>query len=205
MLAGASSSNINREGEAMPEYFTLDEFRDLTSMQDSAKYPDATVERAAAYIVAVIERVVGTSFVPRTFTKTLSGTGSEVVLPSTYILEVTGVSVGGDAQAGPFLVDNGSLIGAWPRGTRNVTVTYSAGYSETPPADIKEAAMQGTRARVLDTASNSQVNDRTSQMTNEAGGTTTFVLPGVDRPTGYPDVDAVILGWRRRLFGLGFI
>lgn len=189
----------------MPEYFTLDEFRDLTKMDDATRYPDSVVERAAAYMVAVIERVVGTSFVPREFTRTLNGVGGDLSLPSPYVLSVTAVSVGGVAQSGPFEVENGHLVGPWPRGIRNVSVTYLSGYSTTPPADIKEAALQGARARVLDTASNSQVNDRTSQMTNEAGGTTTFVLPGKDRPTGYPDVDAVILGWRRRLFGLGFV
>lgn len=176
----------------MPEYFTLDEFRELTSMDDVAKYSDATIERVAAYVVAVIERVVGTSFVPRTFTRVMPEVNGTLVPTTPYILEI--LSTTGDSSG----------FSAFS-GTRDVTVTYAGGYSETPPADIKEAAMQATRARVLDTASNAQINDRTSQMTNEAGGTTTFVLPGLDRPTGYPDVDAVILGYRRRLFGLGFI
>lgn len=189
----------------MPEYFTLEEFRDLTGMRDDAKYPDARVERAAGYIVSVIERVVGTSFVPRTFTRTVDGSGSELTLPSPYVLSVSAVSVGDTEQAGPFVVSRNRLAGFWPRGFQNITVTYESGYSEEPPDDIREAALQGTRARILDTASNAQVNDRMSQMTNDVGGTTTFVLPGKDRPTGYPDVDAVILGWRRRLFGLGFI
>lgn len=170
----------------MPEYFTLGEFRELANMDDEGKYPDSVIERAAAYVVAVIERVVGTSFVPRSFTRSLPLSGGIPVLASPYVLEVS------DVVADPF-------------GSQNATVTYLAGYSETPPADIKEAAMQATRARVLETASNAKVSDRVSQMTNEAGGTTSFVLPGQDRPTGYPDVDAVIMGWRRRLFGLGFI
>lgn len=189
----------------MPEYFTLEEFRTLADMNNEDKYPDEVVERAAAYVVGVIERVVGTSFVPRTFTRTLSGTGSDVPLPSTFVLDVTTVSVSDEVQTGPFTVDNGALIGPWGRGTRNLSVTYEAGYSEEPPADIKEAAMQATRARLLETSSNAKVSDRTSQMTNADGGTTTYVLPGPDRPTGYPDVDAVIMGWRRRLFGFGFI
>jgi len=177
----------------MPEYFTLEEFRDLGGMDDEGKYSDATIERAAAYIVAVIERVVGTSFVPRTFTRTVPLVNGSPALSAPFVLEVTDQQDVTTGSSYPF------------GGTSNVSVTYRAGYSETPPADIKEAAMQGTRARVLDTASNARINDRTSQMTNEAGGTTTYVLAGMERPTGYPDVDAVILGWRRRLFGLGFI
>lgn len=188
----------------MPDYFTLAEFVALPEM-DNGRYDDATIDRAAAYIVGVIERVVGTSFVPRTFTKTVNGTGSDIALPSPFVLEVTDVSLSGEAQTGPFDTDNGTLVGPWPRGIRNVAITYEAGYSTEPPADIKEAAMQGTRARLLDTASNARTNDRTSSITNDAGGTTSYVLAGVDRPTGYPEVDAVILGWRRRLFGFGFV
>jgi hypothetical protein len=189
----------------MPDYFTLEEFRDLPSMDDDGKYPDEDVERAAGYITAIVERFVGTSFVPRTFTKKLSGTGSDVSLPSPFVLEVTGVDDGDVAQTGPFEVDNGSLIGPWSRGIRNLTVTYDAGYSDEPPADIKEAVMQAARARLLEKHGSARVQDRTQSVSNNDGGTTTFVLAGPDHPTGYPEVDAVLVGYRRRLFGLGYI
>jgi hypothetical protein len=187
----------------VPEYFTLDELKALPDLE-AARYDDETMERAAAYIEAVIERVVGTSFVPRTKTVTLNGTGADLVLPDAYVLSVVGVTVSEVAGADPTSFDNGVLTGTWASGTRNVVVEYTTGYSETPPADIKEAALEGTRARLLDTASNAKVNDRTTSTTNDVGGTTSYVLAGVDRPTGYPTVDAVILGWRDKLSGLGF-
>jgi hypothetical protein len=80
-----------------------------------------------------------------------------------------------------------------------VAVTYEAGYSATPPADVKEAALQATRWRLLATNSNSDMNARQTSSTNEMGGTVQYSVAGPDRPTGYPDVDAVIMGWKRRL------
>ena len=59
--------------------------------------------------------------------------------------------------------------------------------------------MRGTRAYLLETRDQAGVLDRRSQMTNELGGSTTFVIAGKDHPTGYPQVDAVIVGWRDRL------
>lgn len=190
----------------MPEYFTLEELKALPDL-DAARYDDEMMERAAAYIEGVIERAVGTSFVARTFTKTLRESDADTLLGSPYVLSVASVVIADAAAPSSFAVEGFSSVGlsrSWPNTGRHVTVTYTSGYSDTPPADIKEAALQGTRARLLDTAGNAKVNDRTASVTNDAGGTTSYVLAGVDRPTGYPEVDAVILGWRKRLFGLGF-
>lgn len=195
----------------MPDYFTLEEFRELPDMNDEGKYSDALIERAAGYIEAIIERVVGTSFVPRTVTEALDGRSTtEVVLSSPYIRSVTSVSRNGSTvdvnglstKAGVLRYLTGGTT--WTTGVGNISVTYQSGYSDEPPPDIKEAAMQATRARTLSTAEGATIDDRTTQMSNADGGTTTFVLPGVERPTGYPEVDAVILGWRDKLSGFGF-
>lgn len=186
----------------MPDYFTLEEFRRLPQMDDSNKYADEDVERAAAYITAIIERVVGTSFVAREFTKTFRGTAWDVTLPA-FLIEVTSTSSGGTALTGPLSFDDPTTVGTWAD-VQNTTVTYTAGYSTEPPADIKEAAMQATRARLLEKHGTARVQDRASSVAGDAGGTTTYIVAGADHPTGYPEVDAVILGWHRRLFSLGF-
>lgn len=195
----------------MADYFTLAEFRTLPQMSDAAKYPDAAVDRAAAYITAIIERECGTSFIPRAVTETLDGSGTgTLVLSSPYARSLTSVSVGGVAVAVGNLTATGGVLRyldgstSWSRGAQNVTVAYQAGYTTAPPADIKEAAMQGTRARLLETASTSLVDDRRTGMTTDTGGTINFVIAGENRPTGYPTVDAVILGWKRRLDMPGF-
>lgn len=191
----------------MPEYFTLAELRALPDM-GQARYTDERVESVAAYVVAVIERVVGVSFVARSTTRTLDGSGgSSLALPHAYVTSVTAVAFDGVAQTvGDFSVEPGGLLcstGTFPSGSRNVSVTYGAGYSTAPPADIKEAALQATRARLMETDSNAVMHDRRSS-TSSDGSTTTFVLPGSDRPFGYPSVDAVVIGWRDHLAGFGF-
>ena len=174
----------------MPEYFTTDEFRDLPEMSDDQQYTDARIDAVAASLVTIIEREVGTSFVSRTYTKTLPEVDGDVVFGTPYVLETVSVS---DSATDPFTC----VI-------PDATVTYRAGYSEEPPADIKEALMWAVRDRLLETDSNAGIDARrTSQITPE--GTINYVLPGADRPTGYPQLDAAINGWRKRLFGLGFI
>jgi hypothetical protein len=192
----------------MPDYFTLDEFRELPSMDDTNKYPDADVERAADYITAVVERAVGTSFVGREFTKTLREPDADTLLGAPFVLSVSSVAIADAAVSNTFAIEGFYTTGLarlWPDTGRNVTVTYTAGYSTEPPADIKEAVMQATRARLLEKHGSARVQDRHQTISNDAGGTTTFVLAGPDNPTGYPEVDAVILGWRRRLFGFGLV
>jgi len=82
-------------------------------------------------------------------------------------------------------------------------VTYQAGYSATVPDDIREAAMQATRARLMETATNTGVDDRRTSLSNDMG-TISFVIAGEGRPTGYPVVDEVIMGWKRKLDVFGF-
>lgn len=176
----------------MPDYFTLDEFRDLPQMGDSDKYTDARIDAVAASLTSIIEREVGTSFVSRTYTKVLSEINGDVVFTTPYVLETTSV---GDASAGA----------SWPfcGAARDVTVTYRAGYSDDPPADIKEALMWAVRDRLLATSSTAGIDARRTSLITEQG-TVNYVLAGADNPTGYPDLDAAILGWHKHLFGLGF-
>jgi hypothetical protein len=77
-------------------------------------------------------------------------------------------------------------------------VTYAAGYSATPPADIKDAALQATRARLLTMDSQAGIEDRRTSLSTDQG-TISYVIAGENRPTGYPEVDAVILGWKNAL------
>ena len=47
---------------------------------------------------------------------------------------------------------------------------------------------------------NSAIDDRRTSLSTEQG-TVSYVIAGEDRPTGYPDVDAVIMRWARKLKG----
>jgi hypothetical protein len=193
----------------MPDYFTLAELNELPNMQE-IRYSDARKEAAAAYIVGIIEREVDAYFVSRTVTdERHSGGEVEIFLEKNHVLSVTSATVGGDAVTDTLHVTASGILTrfptgssyptVWPQGCDNVLVTYEAGYSATPPDDIKEAALQATRWRLMATNSNSDLNARQTSMTNEMGGTVQFAVAGTDRPTGYPEVDAVIVGWRKQL------
>ncbi len=198
----------------MPDYFTLAELAALPNMGEP-KYADARKEAAAAYIVGIIEREVQTSFIARTVADERHDGGRDgIVLRNPYVLSVTSATENGAAVTDTLRVVNGVLRRfsssttfspiTWSSGTGNVGVTYQAGYSTTAPADIKEAALLATRWRLLASNSNSDMNARQTSMTNDMGGTIQYAVAGTDRPTGYPEVDAVIIGWRDRLTGFGF-
>lgn len=192
---------------AEPDYFTLDELRALPDMSDET---DARILAAAGWAVGVIEREVGTSFVARNVTAELHDGGSRsIILDSPYVLSVTsatsdGVAVTDVLRSAAGIVQRFSNANsfdpiAWSPGIGNVSVTYQAGYSATPPPDIKEAALQATRWHLLEGRETNVRSPRQTSLTNDMGGTTNFAVAGIDRPTGYPEVDAVIIGWRDRV------
>lgn len=197
----------------MPDYFTLAELNALPNMGEG-RYSDARKEAAAAYVVGIIERVVKTSFVARTITGEAHDGGRDgIVLRNPQVISVTSATESGVAVTDSLRMVNGVLRRfssatsftpiTWASGTGNVLVTYQSGYSATAPADIKEAALLATRFRLMASNSNSDLNARQTSMTNEFG-TTQFAVAGSERPTGYPEVDAVIIGWRDRLNVFGF-
>lgn len=189
----------------MPDYFTLAE---LKALPDMGAFPDERIEAAAAGVVAIIEREVGTSFVARTVINEAHDGGGVVMLNNPYVLSVTSATVNGaslaglQASAGVLRASTGSTT--FSSGYGNVLVTYQAGYSATPPADIKEAALKATRWKLLESRASNDVSARQTSMTTDMGGTVNYAVAGPDRPTGYPDVDAVIIGWRNKLDVLGF-
>jgi hypothetical protein len=191
----------------MPDYFTAEELRALPDMSGETT---ARIEAAAAWAVGIIEREVETSFIARTVTDEPHDGGSDgILLDTAHVLEVTSASESGAAVTDVLKVRRGVLRrysgaaggtpGRWAAGVDNILVTYQAGYSEEPPPDIKEAALQATRWHLLEGRANNVQSPRQTSITNEMGGTVNFAIAGSDRPTGYPDVDAVIVGWRKRL------
>jgi len=198
----------------VPDYFSLTELRAMPQMSDTVKYPTDRCEAAAAHIVGIIERECATSFVARTRTAVLDGTGTtQVVLPSGFVRDVVAVSVDGTAVTGETFTARGGILrryatgsttpGTWPAGVENIDVEWLDGYSDEPPADVKEAALRGTRAYLVSTMSSSLMDDRRTSLSTEQG-TISFVVPGAKNPTGYPEVDAVINAWAERLGVFGF-
>lgn len=182
----------------MPDYFTLAELRSLPDVSDAAKYPDETAEAIAAEVAAEIERVVEASFVPRerTFVQPTTRAGRAAAVPDRYILEVTSA---GDYAAPVGRILGGVIPGEYAAGT---SIDYLAGYTTEPPLDIKGAALQWTRRRLISRNNASRIDDRKTRVTSEAG-TFDLAIAGKDRPSGYPEVDVVLVAWRDRLAGFG--
>jgi hypothetical protein len=197
---------------ADPEYFTTAE---LQALPDCAAFLEASILAAAAYFTAIVEREVGEPFIPRSYTDTLDGNGcTELVLSHAYIRSLTSVTVDGSTVSTSLLsstagvlrysTSGGSLGTVWTAGIGNVVVTYSAGRYTTCPADIKNGVMWATRDRLLSQSDSAGIDIRKTSMTNELGGTTTYLLPGEKRPTGYPDLDALIASYMRNTATFGF-
>lgn len=192
-----------------PEYFTLAELRALPQMADTTVYTDARCEAAAAYVVGVIERECETSFVARTVTGEVHDGGRyELFLRKPWALSVTSATENGVTVTDTLRLKDQRVLRyssaasfapkAWVAGFDNITVTYQAGYSSTPPGDLKEAALRATRAYLLESNSNGILDDRRSSLNTETG-TINYTIAGTDSPFGYPVIDAVIVGWRNKV------
>lgn len=141
---------------------------------------------------------------------------SSLFLSSLYVRSVSAVSVDGVPLSADDLaalrIRKGGIL-RWPvttscgwAGSEDVTVTYLAGYSETPPGDIKAAAMQAVRYRLLTFYNGkSGPSDRMMSMSTEQGTTQYSTASPEGRPTGLPEVDAVIVGWARELNAVGVL
>ncbi len=196
-----------------PDYFTLAEFRALPGCTGST-FTDAQINAAASYFVQIVERETKCSFIPRSRVDNLRGDGSATLeLSSADVRSLTSVTVAGvtvnvaglDATSGLLRYATASAFGTtgWTCGAA-VVVNYTAGRYATCPADVKDAVMWATRDRLLGQSDAAGIDIRKTSQSNDLGGVTTYILPGEKRPTGYPDLDAVIASYSRSAPAIGF-
>lgn len=198
---------------ADPDYFTLAEFRLLPDMGSSTTYSDDQILAAAAYFTAIVEREIGEPFIPRTFTETLSGAGAYgLVLGQSHVRSIGSLTVGGTTVDTSLIDTFGGVLRykanlyagpVWTPGVANVVVTYVAGRYSAAPADIKDAVMWATRDRLLGQSDQNGVDIRRTSLATDMG-TVSYVLPGEKRPTGYPELDALIASYVRTTPSFGF-
>lgn len=189
-------------------YFETDELRALPDMADDIRFPDDRLLAAHDWIVSIIERECDTSFIYKQETQQLSGNRTAaLLLPASYVVSVDEVTVDSVAlttdEVDALYLEHGVLYQpsgyCWSSATRgNVTVTYTAGFSVTPPPDLKEAAMRAARNWILTSDAWTGKDSRATAINNEYGNIQ-LVTAGPDRPTGLPDVDATIMAWARRV------
>lgn len=187
-------------------YFTKDELEAHGGIS-WGNLTESQITTARLTVEATIERECGTSFVYRTHTATLDGTGKTGLwLPHLFVRTITSVTVDAveysESQLSAVTVtDLGYLVSesTFTDDVRNVTVVYTAGYSEEPPADLKWAAIIATRARVVGDYSGRP----TISVADPEGGTTRYALPGPDRPFGIPEVDEILRGYNFKVPAVG--
>lgn len=203
------------------EYFTEAELRALPQMSDEVTYTDARIDVAAAYVVTRFEEFCRISFIPRSHTELKDGSrcnaeNRSIILTQRKAIAVSALTQDGVAftvgELAELKVRGGTvrryLSGSvtpelWNPGLDNISITYTAGYAAVP-GDIKEVALQCTRARLLTTNSDATIDDRRTALNTSEGTFQIVIADGNDRPTGYPEIDAVLVSYRKRQSPLVF-
>jgi hypothetical protein len=181
-------------------YATLPEIRALPNLSDTAKFTTAELTDARQWIETLVEDVTGVAWVPRYSRDLLDGAGTyEIILNHMKPRTLLALTVGGTAVTTTSfdLYESGRINrydagSTFAIGRRNVVASYEHGY-DSPPNDLKRAALTAIRYRLL-TDQNQTIPDRALSMTNEFGNIQ-MAQPGPNRPTGIPEVDAVINRW----------
>lgn len=193
-------------------YASLAEIRALDALSNTSKYPTAKLEAARMQAEDRFEDATGVAWVPRYYRETLVGDNTTTLLltwpkPRT----VTAVSIDGTAASDLTLfslyptgvIERKSDV-RWPVGstsTGNVVVAYTHGYDQ-PSEDIRQAFLTYVRYLVLDTTS--RIPDRASSYSTDFG-TFQLVTAGFKRPTGLPEVDAVLNDHDHSVAGIGAV
>lgn len=150
----------------MPEQVLLTTLDNVSTFRQLKNAADETaalsfLQAASAYV----EKAVGRALTLQAYTKTLSGDGAPLLLlPHWPIVSVTSLSVDGDAwdvlASGSehdgeeaFLPEHGlwleAVDGAFPRGTANVLIAYTAGY-QVIPEDLQLAVAMLTHLLLVE-------------------------------------------------------
>lgn len=195
---GAVTQSVTTYAEVVGgHYVTLADIRALRSLTSPSTYPNARLIEVRSWFADRAESFCGVSFVPRYGRDVLDGDGSKAVylshshprvLEDAFVdsTEVTDLS---DWELYPSGKVYRNDAGAFASGRRNVVIQYEHGY-DAPPEDLREAALVAIRYKLL--GDQSGIPERATTMATEVG-TFNLALAGANRPTGIPEVDAVLV------------
>ena len=182
-------------------YVTPAELRAQESISgETSVFPLADLVEAIDYARHVIDDYTGTSWTYRGKRETLSGSNTEYLrLKHMFPRRVISASVDGTAltatQLNNLALDETGVIvrddDAWTFTTpgHKVKVHYEHGITETPPPDIKWAAVTLARFHLLEQVS--RIPDRATQVQSEFGNITLSQAGGFTRPT-LNEVDVIL-------------
>ncbi|MCA1569753.1 MAG: hypothetical protein LC798_05410 [Chloroflexi bacterium] len=188
-------------------YFSLAELRALPGLTDPNRFPVDELAKARTRAEADIERDIGTAFVERYATSTLTGYGEQSLAVRPYVRRVLGVTAAGVAlteEEVAALVPYPTGLIVHPAGYfglvggyRDVEVRYIYGWSTEPPADIHDAALEMARQHLL--GWRGSLPD--APVDADELGRETVSGEDLDRRRGQSQTAEVVRSWRTRLFG----
>lgn len=201
-FSGVTQSITTRVEVVGGYYCSLAELRAEPNLDSTTKFTTAKLIAARQWFETLAERYCNQAFVPRYRRLRLSGDGTtRLFLPDPYVTRI--LSVTDTATNTLFTADeladlvadpvSGAVtrvsLGVWP--ANSLWVEYEHGLTDVPD-DIHDAAKIAVRDKLL----NDQTGRPMLSIADGAGGTTRFAMPGPGRPTGIPDVDAALNGYR---------
>jgi hypothetical protein len=210
---------------ALPsKLFTDDE---LMKRLDGEIIDTDKIDEAREIVTDFLERTCRTAFIERTVTDTLDGAGkSYIALNYGPVREITQILIDNVAQAlSNFEFDAEEQIleyvdgdqysarlranqGVFPRGRRNVKVTYKYGNLKSSPTEddadreivwpeIKKIALE-LGFRELKPSDEPQVGRSLDSVTTDDGGSLRFSKVDNEHPTGVYWIDQILSDYRRR-------
>ena len=189
-------------------YFELNELRAMADMSIAA-FNTERLRNARQWIEEIIDQATGTSFVRRyardffNQSPTYDQFVTRFMLLTPNTRRIISATVNGTALTSPQLagltIDPVNRIvmsdgSTWPYGYRVVDIRYEAGLTDTCPGDLHDVALQAARWRLISTDGESGIPSRATSLTNQFGNVQ-LSTAGNRRPTGIPDVDAVIMSY----------
>jgi hypothetical protein len=189
-------------------YFELAELRQMSNIQST--YNTERLRAARDWIENVIDGECESSFVRRYATDTFNPYseprhGHPLLLRTSYGQALLSVAVAGVQLTGPQLAELAidkltnevMATSGYPyvTGASLITVRYEAGWSDTCPPDLSAVSLSAARSWLLATDGESGTPARARSITNQFGNMQ-LSTAGRDHPTGYDDVDAVIIAYR---------
>lgn len=184
-------------------YFELAALRARPGMERVDRYSPAALVDARHWAEDLAERVTHTSFVERFHLETITGSwdSNDVALYKPWGRELIAVLVDGTAVDNATLSVTGGWTTAtaptWPDGT-NATIAYTAAHELAPPVDLRDALIEAARWHLITTLGGSAIPPNSTTVQATPGGSIATGTADIDHPTGIPDVDAVLLDYRRR-------
>lgn len=171
-------------------------------------YPDAAIAEARDRISDEFEQFCGVSFVPRYNYETIPGSGNHwLPIERGRVSTVIAATVNSTSLTVANVTPHPTLpklhyTGTWssPTGSNplNVTVEYEHGY-DTPPPDIKRAALILLRHQIIPDQAGGAIPDRAISLTDEVG-TIRLAQPGFrGAPYGIPLVDQTLMRYTTQI------